>query len=828
MTMTTCVLGACRYRAVLCFGLLLPAGCADHEPSAPGAPPAEPHRAGFARADVQLPRLAAGAVRVADVRSGLALEFALEGAREVPAREERGGLVLFAKAAPDGGDLWLRAHDRGVEDWIAIEQRPARAELRYRVALAGVAGLRLVANTLELLDSGGAPRLRVAPPYLVDAAGELHQARIEVRGCALDRNPAAPWDRAPTAPGAPICELRLDWQGVSVVYPAWVDPQWVTTGSMSAGRAGPDMVTLADGRVLVAGGTGPGGVGKTAELWDPKSESWASTGELGQSRPSPVLAVLPAPVGQVLVTGGAGSSAERYDPLAGTWKPTPPMKAARERPTATVLADGRVLVAGATDEKTRSELYDPVADQWKPVPGADMGQARTGHTASLLSDGRVLVAGGLPSGEGKAVATAEIFDPQSGGWKPAAPMVEARVRHGAVTLGTGQVLVAGGSSCDGVCQTAASAELYLADEDTWVPTGGLSQSRQDHSTSLLGNGRVLVTGGQSCDLLSCVMLQTAEMYDPAGNWTTIKPMSQHRTQHAASVVGSRVLVAGGQGCTQYQCIIHSSAELFALAQGGAACALAGECASGFCADGVCCDQACTEPCHGCTAKVKGSGADGACGAVPAGPDPRGLCTDQGPQSCGTTGICAAGGACAPYGEGTECAPAECTPELHTTSACDGQGVCVAAAESCAPFAFDCAKGACKQSCAGDADCVADSRCETATGACVTGASCDGDHTATTAGGQSIDCTPFKCAADGTCRTTCSTSDDCVGDSVCDRDHRCVHRPETTPAGEESASCGCRLPAGAGTPRWAAGLALAALLARRRRRRCRRGRVVVRS
>jgi hypothetical protein len=41
-----------------------------------------------------------------------------------------------------------------------------------------VRGLRLVAGTLEFLDEGGAPRLRVSPPYIVGADGTTFEAAL--------------------------------------------------------------------------------------------------------------------------------------------------------------------------------------------------------------------------------------------------------------------------------------------------------------------------------------------------------------------------------------------------------------------------------------------------------------------------------------------------------------------------------------------------------------------------------------------------------------------------------------------------------------------------
>src|SRR5206468_4432855 len=102
-------------------------------------------------------------------------------------------------------------------------------EVEYTMALgAAVRGLRLVAGTLELLDEGGAPRLRVSPPYVVGADGVNIGAALALAGCAVDENPSAPWGRAVTAPGASSCTLRVSWPRDGVSYPAVLDPRWTT------------------------------------------------------------------------------------------------------------------------------------------------------------------------------------------------------------------------------------------------------------------------------------------------------------------------------------------------------------------------------------------------------------------------------------------------------------------------------------------------------------------------------------------------------------------------------------------------------------------------
>ncbi|HUE28588.1 MAG TPA: hypothetical protein VMP89_17575, partial [Solirubrobacteraceae bacterium] len=112
------------------------------------------------RARVELPARADGAVRVTDETSGMGVAFALEGARAVSGAAAE-GLVVYEGALGGGVDVVHRAHAEGTEDYLVFERRPDREELRYRVDVSTVAGLRLVSNVLEFLDAEGTPRLRV-------------------------------------------------------------------------------------------------------------------------------------------------------------------------------------------------------------------------------------------------------------------------------------------------------------------------------------------------------------------------------------------------------------------------------------------------------------------------------------------------------------------------------------------------------------------------------------------------------------------------------------------------------------------------------------------
>jgi hypothetical protein len=106
---------------------------------------------------------------------------------------------------------------------------------------------------------------------------------------------------------------------------------------------------------------------------------------------------------------------------------------------------------------------------------------------------------------------------------------------------------------------------------------------------------------------------------------------------------------------------------------GAACASGQECVSGYCAQGVCCNEACRGPCFSCNL----ASTTGTCWPIEAGrPDPGASCVDQGPASCGTTGLCDGAGGCRRYDATTIC-KRTCAADgsAMTTSFCDGAGAC---------------------------------------------------------------------------------------------------------------------------------------------------------
>lgn len=138
---------------------------------------------------------------------------------------------------------------------------------------------------------------------------------------------------------------------------------------MNVDRLGPAAALLADGHVLVAGGSSPSsGPQSTSELYDPTAGTWTLTGSLHIARYDDTHRATLLPNGKVLVTGGYSpnpspmylTSSELYDPSTGAWTTTASMKRGRGRHTATLLLNGQVLVAGGSGNPVNDSGGGPV------------------------------------------------------------------------------------------------------------------------------------------------------------------------------------------------------------------------------------------------------------------------------------------------------------------------------------------------------------------------------------------------------------------------------------------------------------------------------------
>jgi hypothetical protein len=216
------------------------------------------------------------------------------------------------------------------------------------------------------------------------------------------------------------------------------------------------------------------------------------------------------------------------------------MAEARESDTATLLGDGRVLIVGGQNDQVlaSAEIYDPQTGKFSST--GSMSAPRENHTATLLADGRVLIAGGNGAGgdDQAPLASAEIYDPKSGTFSPTGSMAMARKRAGATLLADGRVLIAGGE--DAQLNAISTAEIYDPKTGQFSPTGSMLTPRFTVAAITLSDGRVFVVGADADSA------GTAEFYDPTkGSFSATGRMAVQSLDTAVLLHDGRVLVLGG-------------------------------------------------------------------------------------------------------------------------------------------------------------------------------------------------------------------------------------------------------------------------------------------
>jgi hypothetical protein len=196
------------------------------------------------------------------------------------------------------------------------------------------------------------------------------------------------------------------------------------TGNLAGARFRHTATLLQNGKVLVVGGVplDSSNPTSTAEIYDPATGSFTGTGAMAVAREEHTATLLAD--GKVLIVGGETgtvnnlkltATAEVYDPSTGLFSTTGSMTEGRNSHTATLLPSGNVLIAGGGNDNSTTELYDPASGSFRITGGMQVGHS--GHSATLLpSDivgGIVLIVGGGPFGP---IATGELFFEDGNFW----------------------------------------------------------------------------------------------------------------------------------------------------------------------------------------------------------------------------------------------------------------------------------------------------------------------------------------------------------------------------------------------------------------------------
>ena len=180
-----------------------------------------------------------------------------------------------------------------------------------------------------------------------------------------------------------------------------------------------------------------------------------------------------------------------------------------------VAPDGRVFYSGP--DQTLRKLDPTGGGSWQSLGQRDAVNRSYGSHA-VYDVGKTLVAGGGPSSSDARVIDTNGATPQV---SATAPMAFGRRQHNLTLLADGSVLATGGNST-GAGLIDMNGGVYNAEQ--WNPTTGQwttlaaqAVTRQYHSTALLlPDGRVLSSGGGICGTCDQVgyLAKNAEVFTP--------------------------------------------------------------------------------------------------------------------------------------------------------------------------------------------------------------------------------------------------------------------------------------------------------------------------
>jgi hypothetical protein len=272
---------------------------------------------------------------------------------------------------------------------------------------------------------------------------------------------------------------------------------------------------LQDGRLFIAGGNKDqqlNGIVQT-HLFDPATNTWRLGPNMAAGRWYPTVTALRN--GEMLITSGRVDTPEVYT-AAGTLRSlTTASLSLPLYPWIDVAPNGRAFYSGP--DQTLRALDPAGTGSWQSFGQRDtINRDYGGH--ALFDVGKMLVAGGGPSTTDARVIDFNGATPQV---TQTASMAYGRRQHNLTILADGTVLATGGNS-SGASLVDLNAGVYPA--ELWNPATGqwrtlaaMRVTRQYHSTALLlPDGRVLSSGGGICGTCDQVgyLAKNAEIFSP--------------------------------------------------------------------------------------------------------------------------------------------------------------------------------------------------------------------------------------------------------------------------------------------------------------------------
>lgn len=387
----------------------------------------------------------------------------------------------------------------------------------------------------------------------------------------------------------------------------WTTKTWRETARLHYPRWNHSATLLADGRVMVFGGTDEtNGVVHACEMFDPATELWTVVDSSSLNGGT----VVSLNDGTVLAFGDGSNDAQLFGAVAvsaiGNATPVTYQVTDGSLPRGVTLTKTGILVgsafqigdftftitgtdgsgctgdgtvsikvkaAGAITLSDLTQNYDgnPKSVSFTTVPaglnvqvsynGSNTPPTETGtyNVVAIIDDP---VYAGMASAKFSINCGADLahviplpavyfgsnFSITLGGVMEGGHTSVQRERHTVTILQDGRFLAVGGSHVwyeDS--ESLQTAEVCDPNTALWTTVAPPLAQRGDHCAALLNDGRVLIAGGRTA-LFYHWWLQTAEIYDPISNkWTAVNRLmlTNHPAGTATTLPNGKVLVAGG-------------------------------------------------------------------------------------------------------------------------------------------------------------------------------------------------------------------------------------------------------------------------------------------
>jgi Domain of unknown function (DUF1929)/Bacterial Ig domain len=272
---------------------------------------------------------------------------------------------------------------------------------------------------------------------------------------------------------------------------------------------------LPDGRLFLAGGNKDAqlnGIEQT-HVFNPANNTWSVGANMAAGRWYP--SVTPLTNGEMLITEG-GPDVPEVRKTDGTLRTLSSASLNLPLyPWLDVAPDGQVFHSGP--DQTLRKLDPAGTGSWQSVGQRD-GIHRDYGSHAVFDVGKTLVAGG-----GSSSSDARVIDTNGATPQVAAtsPMAFGRRQHNLTLLADGSILATGGNST-GASLVDMNGGVYNAERwnpatGQWTTLAAQAVTRQYHSTALLlPDGRVLSSGGGICWTCDQVgyLAKNAEIFTP--------------------------------------------------------------------------------------------------------------------------------------------------------------------------------------------------------------------------------------------------------------------------------------------------------------------------